>query len=119
MGTNQATVEVGTGRVVVADIDQVTVVVADIDQVTVVGVDTDQAAVVVVDTDRAVKQHFKLFVEEGTILVIIEEGTGQVATEEGMLLATAATLVKLDTVEVAAGTDFARVNPMGADCTAK
>ena len=46
-------------------------------------------------------------------------GTDQVATEEGMLLAAAATLVKLDTVEVVTGTDFAIANPMEVDCTTK
>ena len=108
MGTDQATVEVGTGQVVVADIDRATV-----------KVDIDQAAVVGVDTVRAVVQDFKQSVEVGTILVIIEVGTGQVATEEGMLLAAAATLVKLDTVEVVTGTDFAMANPMEVDCTTK
>ena len=108
MGTDQATVEVGTGQVVVADIDRVTV-----------KVDIDQAAVVGVDTVRAVAQDFKQSVEVGTSLVIIEVGTDQVVTEEGMLLAAAATLVKLDTVEVATSTDFAIANPMEVDCTTK
>ena len=99
MGTDQATVEVGTGQVVVADIDR--------------------ATVVGVDTVRAVAQDFKQSVEVGTILVIIEVGTDQVVTEEGMLLAAAATLVKLDTVEVATSTDFAIANPLEVDCTTK
>ena len=89
MGTDQATVEVGTDQVVG------------------------------VDTVRAVAQDFKQSVEVGTSLVIIEVGTDQVVTEEGMLLAAAATLVKLDTVEVATSTDFAIANPLEVDCTTK